>query len=626
MTDIVTSKAAPVGGIGAARPAYAVFPPSLTRHVIYRIVEAQSPHLAPDKAAADARWAELLRAINAYIVAHGKAVGQPARSQFYINLDHEGRPPPPDIRLVKASETLLCTIREGRPGVSELKLRIDVHTDAFTITHIIDRIPDSWNISATLDGAAEDAVAAWYERVWDKPGGEHNWPLAPEEQIGHSKRLAEFRGLIVGVGDEPVAPPGEEPLFADAKRNFDTTTTAALDEKLSDFLDERKEFLHRFLRTGGKLEDRRSSKGAALSSTTEAVLCGMLGGEAIYASPILSDKSDVRYLVAFAGKTASQLGRFVRRLHTMGELRLYVLIDLNSGDGVDEALASEWSERDRPGGLRRAGQALRRLGAKVTRAFAEDKEIPIEEVAGISREYNAVSSLVGGGIIYRTERSQQFSRTFKDRLEDLRIVPLAGWQAYDAYVRRYQYHEHEFIAGIGRRFAQLGARIDRLMFLRQAQYNDKYQETSNNILKESQGTLKGIEKLQERAEDIGLLAGTYYGPQVLVHCLEGWREQLAGLLESNAFHFKVALKGSDALVSGAEHGSEIEANQLASRAIGAMGWASVALQTIAAVLIVMIVIDIIFFRRGGRIWLLGKIEKFRQPQPDSEAQKKGGSA
>ena len=294
--------------------------------------------------------------------------------------------------------------------------------------------------------------------------------------------------------------PGTESIVGRPKKEVEAE---GLTEGIAAFLEARTPLLRNFVTT----PDREGRIGP--QSTTEAVLCGMLGGQALYASPWIADRAVVRYLVVFAGRSSSQLGRFVRRLHTLGELRLAALLDLDADPSP--TMQAEMSKAQLQNlGLRRAGQEFRRLARQVDEYLSDRKPVDAATVGRLLTHLVVTSRSVAGGIVYRTERASNYAKAFRERLTDLRIVPIPGWQPYDAFVRRYQYQDHDFIASIRRRFEILGSRIDRLMFQHQSRIIEEDRADTGK-------TLSQIKKIQDRAEDIAVLAGIYYGSQALAH-------------------------------------------------------------------------------------------------------------
>ena len=172
------SQAASVAGIGAARPAVAVRGPAITRHTIYRIYNDQAPHLTTGLEA-EALWRRLLDPVNDYVAAHYTAYGATRRRRFWVRAsDHEldtaiiARETLDPDGLVRAHKTLLCTLQDAADDRPAIRLRLDFHSDFFTITQIVDAIPPGSPLGRAISELESPAsLDALYTGFWeDRPG------------------------------------------------------------------------------------------------------------------------------------------------------------------------------------------------------------------------------------------------------------------------------------------------------------------------------------------------------------------------------------------------------------------------------------------------------------------------
>lgn len=201
-------------------------------------------------------------------------------------------------------------------------------------------------------------------------------------------------------------------------------------------------FISRFL--GFRIVNNARSQYTQGSS----VFCGFLNGLAIYTSTLSNSQpqqqlappgweDQIRYIILYGGPSRHQLGRLLRRLHIAGECRLAALFDYE--DVLD------------------AGSNLRRLEAEVNRVPNPTSE----QVLHWRTELNKVASAGRGGLSYRASRSQFYVQALRDRVLDLRIAPIEGWQSYDSFIRRHMNSNFDNIRRVGVRLSDVESRLRR---------------------------------------------------------------------------------------------------------------------------------------------------------------------
>jgi hypothetical protein len=215
----------------------------------------------------------------------------------------------------------------------------------------------------------------------------------------------------------------------------------------------------------------------------EPVVCGMLDGKALYAAslgewgPGIERPQPIRHLLVYAGHSYSQLGRLVRRMQVLGELRHAAILDY----GPDGLGAKK--------GLREASREIRVLGGQLTAATSDitadagrlnasktlGKEIgTMTRLSYFINELAGISGIVDGGLTHRIEQSRYYANEFQAAIKHLRLVRIGDWQPYDDFVQRYILHLFARIDRIGNRYEALGRRVDRLLFFQQAKLLDGY--------------------------------------------------------------------------------------------------------------------------------------------------------
>nr|WP_321442134.1 DUF3422 family protein [uncultured Hyphomonas sp.] len=174
------------------------------------------------------------------------------------------------------------------------------------------------------------------------------------------------------------------------------------------------------------------------------VLCGVLDGLAIYGSSFGrkttwdANKDEVRYFIFFTGPSRNQLARLNRRINNAGEARVFSILELNR--------------------VRQAGDDLRRLDAMLDRLRREDS-VTFKALSRLWSIHARIERKVRGGLRHRIGRTAYYRRRLKQRITDLRIRRLAGWQTYDEYIQRIFDPIHDTYERIGIRMADVEGKL-----------------------------------------------------------------------------------------------------------------------------------------------------------------------
>ncbi|MBI1187909.1 MAG: DUF3422 family protein [Alphaproteobacteria bacterium] len=413
----------------------------------------------------------------------------------------------PNVRLVRGqadttanehsinSTVLLQLSPESAPLSSDrpscrARMRIDVHTEIYAITLAVDSF-DLTHQHPLIDRlnrviAGEDHLAALFDEVWAATGTPFGRTLADlENEHLFGARFADFRGVVIPATVDPDA------VVLSRLRRLDDPP---LQPGIAAYVEERRALLHTFL----GLDDER--KPPPQEHASESVLCSLLDGQALYAAPLVhwgTGVLPVRYLLAYGPDCSpDQLGRLVRRLHVMGELRHTALLDYDRGPGADD--------------LKRASKEIREVGALFNKKIHDGEITDFSQLSEISTKLNELNRHADGGITYRTEQSRYYADAFKERLPDLRVGRIEGYQPYDAFVRRYVYQTFSKIDQVGRRYEALGRRLDRWTFLSSAENADAFQRQLKTAADEMSAVVKKIGLLQTTAERFATIFVVYY--------------------------------------------------------------------------------------------------------------------
>jgi len=71
--------------------------------------------------------------------------------------------------------------------------------------------------------------------------------------------------------------------------------------------------------------------------------------------------------------------------------------------------------------------------------------------------------MVSGGLQLRCARSVYYANLFKDKLQDLGVVPLEHYQSYDAFMRRYVYQLWDRVSIVGSTYTSCVAKLSEMM-------------------------------------------------------------------------------------------------------------------------------------------------------------------
>lgn len=395
-----------------------------------------------------------------------------------------------------------CIVPINRPGPIEdfrLRVRVDVHTELFSFTYLIDQVgqigkgdlsekfvelsDDSQPLrqSAAMDWLVNgiwkseelrcaNEIIGWLRRPGAAQGS--------EQPVG--RLITDFRSVVVCA--EPNCRLGPPRLEETAIRDAEALAhKRSLHDSLVTYAERNAPLIRH-------IADPQADSETAAGG--EAVVCGMLNGNALYAAALgqwgegVERIQPIRHLLIYAGTSSAQLGRLLRRMHILGELRHAALIDYQPDpDLVAQDAGQEGNVRR---GLRDASRAIAALSYELTRETHEitESEVPIGRLQGFVSELASISQMVDGGLTYRVEQSRYYAREFKATIKHLRVTPVSDWQAYDDFVERYIMHRFARIDRIGNRYEALGRRVDRLLFFAQARLIEPYTKSVDSTVQQ----------------------------------------------------------------------------------------------------------------------------------------------
>jgi hypothetical protein len=466
------------------RPGFPVHPPVVARHLAFHLNTEDNPNRAPDDGVRADKWKVLCGRLedhlNALRTAHA-----PADGVQFIGPDE----PPCDTPLCFSLRgSCLVPINAGSAGDDyRLRVRVDVHVELITLTYIFDEI--GWRSNGPLgdrfarlfDTARPDeakrAIDWLFDGMWRSPELRcareiKAWPEWDDPVTGRRlvTRITDFRGVV--ICPEPNWPFDRPSLDDQAIRTEeDRERDRRLDDALVAFAHDNSVLIRSIADIHPEIE---STAGG------EAVICGMLRGKALYAAALgqwgegVERIQPIRHLLVYSGHSHAQLGRLLRRMHILGELRHAALIDYDPDPESERQGGSAPASLRK--GLRDASRAIAALSGDLTSRTGEItiSRAPIEQLKEYVAELASISQMVDGGLTYRVEQSRFYAHEFKQTIKHLRLIRIGDWQAYDDFVERYVMHLFARIDRIGNRYEALGRRLDRLLFFAQAKLLDSY--------------------------------------------------------------------------------------------------------------------------------------------------------
>ncbi len=546
------------------RPGYPICPPAVARHMVYRLRLDDNPHWPSDKQRSRTKdkWAALCERFAEHVAELRRDYGNPDDK---VNFLEPGEPADAAKGCFSLGASCLVPITKAdEPDGYRLRVRIDVHTELVSLTYLFDRIVGG-RLAECIAGLKRDAPKArpasdWlFDGMWNVKAGRARRVAAAKAvakwgRLVISKRrrdrwndvhITDFKGIIVCpdpewlMGETKIGDDIDEPTH----RRPDRRRTLA--PHLATFAERHNELI-RAIADPHSLDLEAGEPGDSVSRACikggEPVVCGMLDGAALYAAALGEWGGDekphpIRHLLVYAGHSYSQVGRLVRRMHVLGELRHAALIDYDADDKLNPS----------PGrrGLRETSRKLRSLGRELTadtpritaalelaegaaaargnagaphrtkvRPFTAKQAM--DRLTKIVNELADVSAMVDGGLTHRVEQSRYYAGEFKATVEQLRIIRLGAWQPYDDFVQRYIVHLFARVDRIGNRYEALGRRVDRLLFFQQAKLLDRYTDNVARTVEKIGKVTEALEK-SARAQTHLLSAAEWFAAVFLIY-------------------------------------------------------------------------------------------------------------
>lgn len=527
------------------RPNFPMVAPAVTRNMMFRLNPEKNPRWKVKSSERALRWKEICTSLKAHVESIMKAFGDNREIAFHSR---------PGLNLPMQSEGTLklylnrsCLIeinpiikKNGKPDIAKrnanssfdkcrLRIRIDMYNELISIGYFFDKISGDL-LSSDYFGKIEDiggsdsskslmncihvddrtsALAAFMSGRNKDPDAFKYW-----DGGGFGALHADFRGIVLQwkQRDSWIKRVRRGTAHISGSEPEKKWITAAMNDSS----------------IGHAIKAVASPHSEQNSETRggEAIICSMLNGEAIYAAELgkwepSNSEGDkvptVRHLIVYNGDSAAQLGRLQRRLHVLGELRQAALFDYSD-------VGSDHEMEDGSSKISSASRKIRALGKYVDhsmqRATAPETgrfSLSIEKLNRFVAELNEINVSSDGSLLYRVTQADYYAKTYRDLVKHLRVGKIGRYQPYDKFVERYFYHMFDRIERVGKRYEQMGRRIDRLLFFKEAEGADRYQKTVEESLARTVVITNALNEnaaragqLLETAENIGWLIAAYY--------------------------------------------------------------------------------------------------------------------
>ncbi len=588
-----------VNDYSSERPPIPIIAPAVTRSLMFRLDANHNPRWKVDWQKRKPLWLALCKMLEFQVNGVLEQFGNPERVEFQSRPGTDAQLRNPSAKLRFLNQSCIIPICESGAKGFRFRIRIDVYQEFCSVGFLFDKITKTelakFGLASFEQCSDPNNVRKAFDHIFIGTNfrtlldaGSPEFPLlgclsvagratlcgeSPEEVFGRLQ--ADFRGIILQSGWRGVTP--EKTSFVPV---VTTQTAPALSGWLAGYLVKHDKMI-RAVAAPHEAENDASKGG-------EAIICGMLNGAALYAAQLgrwgqagddMPFVPPVRHLIVYNGSSAAQLGRLERRLHVLGELRHAALIDYDNVGSDHEANSDDRNESDNA--ISSASRRIRDLGKyvdhttrKYTDAVTGRMDIDIRKLNRFVTELGEINYKTDESLLFRAEQARYYSHTYRDLVDHLRVIKIGEFQPYNEFVKRYFFHMFDRIERVARRYENMGRRIDRLLYYKQAESADSYQKAVAASVKQLVGVTDALNAntarsghLLETGENVGWLIATYYlgnaikevYPKYVNGYLEGLKfpylEHVIGLI-SMAWIACLALLAFKAVLAARKMGAE----------------------------------------------------------------------
>lgn len=212
-------------------------------------------------------------------------------------------------------------------------------------------------------------------------------------------------------------------------------------------------------------------------------------------------------VLAANGDDPHDFSRLVKRLQELGNYRNLALLGL-------PAARAAWPE------LNRVEQQLRHLGARVSDNAVTDDAL-MAELSDMSLELVSVATAIN----FRMSATAAYARLVEERLAELEVHPIAGFQSLTEFTERRLLPAVRTCAALTDRERQLSLRAQQLSSLLRVRIETRIENQNAKLLGSMERSIGMQLRLQQLVEGLSVVALSYYAIGLLHYLLGGVGER-----------------------------------------------------------------------------------------------------
>ena len=236
---------------------------------------------------------------------------------------------------------------------------------------------------------------------------------------------------------------------------------------------------------------------------SELISCHFGGSARMWGDFRLREDGFGRLLVAANGTDRADFSRLVQRLQELGNYRNRALI------GLPLAQAA-WPRLDA------VGERVSHLSQKVAGDAASD-DMLLEELSSLSMELSAIDSEID----YRMSATAAYAQLVRERLEQLKVVPIDGFMSLADFTERRFLPAIRTCAAVTDRVTNQSSRAERLASLLRARINTRIENQNARLLRSMDESARMQLRLQQLVEGLSVVALSYYLLGLIEYGLKG---------------------------------------------------------------------------------------------------------
>ncbi|WP_338467966.1 DUF3422 domain-containing protein [Novosphingobium sp. ZN18A2] len=235
----------------------------------------------------------------------------------------------------------------------------------------------------------------------------------------------------------------------------------------------------------------------------EMVSCHVGAGSRLWSDFRVQPDGYGRLVIAANGAEPHDFSRLVKRVQELGNYRNMALI------GLPPARAA-WPT------LNAVEAQLRELGAQVSDPAVTDDRL-LADLSDLSLELVSVATSVN----YRMSATAAYARLVEERLDELDVKPIAGFQSLSEFNRRRFLPAVRTCAALTDRERQLSLRAQQLSSLLRVRIETRIENQNAQLLGSMERSVGMQLRLQELVEGLSVVALSYYAISLVHYVLKG---------------------------------------------------------------------------------------------------------